>query len=1061
MTVERLESSGVGSFDELCTQATEFFSKSADPFEKFWMIVPRPVHSRALAQRLSTELGICAGIEFSSVNRFIHQLRSSAGIDDDFWQTPKLAGKLHTLLALNLGEEWFRPVQHYLYPGESRPGRNYATAIRIAKLFKRYQTVHPALLMEWAAENLVDSSGNPLGERELWQAKLFQQLLSQYPTALQQDELLIGKLPFGGKRIGVFTLTGLDAAQTRIFSALAAHNDVCWWQLQQVHPESSSPLREAYGAAELTSTEHLPATCLNPLAQPDSLLGMVQQELVSVGRPTTPRIADGSIQIHASHGPDRQVEVLREVLCTLFEDDPTLEPRDVVILCQDLSTYTPLLQADFCLPPEDNHPGNQLRLRVTSQQQASTNLVLSLLDQLLQIIEGRAEVTELLAILSNPVVMPRFGLDDGLLSELTDLLSETNTNWGVDRTTRDRFDVPVPQQGTWLHGINRLLAGVAFSDQAPASLGNVLPFGLISAGDLDLLGALAEFISRVRKTALDFSHPASMSGWRKRFTTAIELFTEVDQANDWQLDNAIAALDSLGEDESILLSLAEYRVAFNQLLSPPPPRPYFLTGSLDVGRIDEFTGLPYRVVCLLGLDESFPPSEPFDGDELTNGIENAPRDQQRVLARQELLTAVLSTKEKFVVITKGADPVTNKQLDAPITILDLLTACDVAGPAGKWRDSAATIPSIVTHHPLQPFARENFTGDAGIPISFDQDAADGANAVPKSEPPSPAWLTSFQAAPESTVQLAELVKFFTDPAAALVATVGLPKAEYRVELASELPVEVDQLQRWKIGDQLVRSMLAGKTAEQSRDELLLTGLLPAGKSGERYLPHPTDDPKGLVAQAEAIARKIESISQSSAPHTRSVQLKLGEYTLIGDLKLHGNLLVQSGFGGIRAKHLLESWLSLLSAAAMGNDGVSAAILKSRSRYLAPPTPGQAQEILHGLLQLRESGLHQPLPFPAQLSLDITQTAMGRPFLGWQRKEGSLSFTPVDSAREKWGYLLDQSPAWTRFFSDVDELLIPPSLTSDPGYQLGVPRLVAVADWLWKPLGKHVVKESGR
>ncbi len=34
--------------------------------------------------------------------------------------------------------------------------------------------------------------------------------------------------------------------------------------------------------------------------------------------------ADASVQVHACHGPARQVEVLRECLLHLFEDDPTL-----------------------------------------------------------------------------------------------------------------------------------------------------------------------------------------------------------------------------------------------------------------------------------------------------------------------------------------------------------------------------------------------------------------------------------------------------------------------------------------------------------------------------------------------------------------------------------------------------------------------------------------------------------------------------------------------------------------------------------------------------------------
>ena len=39
------------------------------------------------------------------------------------------------------------------------------------------------------------------------------------------------------------------------------------------------------------------------------------------------------------------VEVLREVLVGLLQDDPTLEPRDVLVMCPDIETYAPLVQA--------------------------------------------------------------------------------------------------------------------------------------------------------------------------------------------------------------------------------------------------------------------------------------------------------------------------------------------------------------------------------------------------------------------------------------------------------------------------------------------------------------------------------------------------------------------------------------------------------------------------------------------------------------------------------------------------------------------------------------------
>ncbi len=53
------------------------------------------------------------------------------------------------------------------------------------------------------------------------------------------------------------------------------------------------------------------------------------------------------MQVHACHGPARQVEVLREVLLGLLADDPTLEPRDILVMCPDIESYAPLITAAF------------------------------------------------------------------------------------------------------------------------------------------------------------------------------------------------------------------------------------------------------------------------------------------------------------------------------------------------------------------------------------------------------------------------------------------------------------------------------------------------------------------------------------------------------------------------------------------------------------------------------------------------------------------------------------------------------------------------------------------
>ena len=59
------------------------------------------------------------------------------------------------------------------------------------------------------------------------------------------------------------------------------------------------------------------------------------------------RAGDDSVQVHSCYGRARQVEVLRDAILHLLADDPTLEPRDVIVMCPDIETFAPLVHATF------------------------------------------------------------------------------------------------------------------------------------------------------------------------------------------------------------------------------------------------------------------------------------------------------------------------------------------------------------------------------------------------------------------------------------------------------------------------------------------------------------------------------------------------------------------------------------------------------------------------------------------------------------------------------------------------------------------------------------------
>ena len=181
---------------------------------------------------------------------------------------------------------------------------------------------------------------------------------------------------------------------------------------------------------------------------------------------------DRSVQVHSCHGPDRQVDVLREVLLGLLVDDATLEPRDILVMCPDIETYAPLIAADFGLGEvvPDAHPAHRLRVRLADRSLVQTNPLLAVAAQLLTLAGGRVTASAVLNLIQSDPVRARFNFTDDDLDDITDWVRESNIRWGLDKKHREPYGVNFVHH-TWRFGLDRVLTGVAVSDDADRYFG--------------------------------------------------------------------------------------------------------------------------------------------------------------------------------------------------------------------------------------------------------------------------------------------------------------------------------------------------------------------------------------------------------------------------------------------------------------------------------------------------------------------------------------------------------------------------------------------------------------
>ncbi len=714
-----------------------------------------------------------------------------------------------------------------------------------------------------------------------------------------------------------------------------------------------------------------------------TLLGWLQHDLRANHAPSaderaarTLRADDRSLQVHACHGAARQVDVLREVLVGLLDDDPTLEPRDILVMCPDIETFAPLISAGFGLAPTGatepdvvGHPAHQLRVRLADRALSSTNPLLGVADALLQLAGGRVTASEVLDLASSEPCRRRFGFTDDDLDRVNRWVARSGVRWGLDASGRTAFAMEGFAHNTWQAGVDRVLLGVAMSGDDHRHLGRGLPLDDVGSGEIDLAGRLAELLDRLG-AALDGLHSArSAQEWMERLRQAVLGLTDVDPDDAWQvpqfereLVRAAAADQHHDGSGGVELRLADVRALLGSRLAGRPTRANFRTGTLTVCTMVPMRSVPHRVVCLVGLDDGvFPRLTSADGDDALARRPLTGERDVRSEDRQLLLDALLAATEHVVITYTGANEHSGAPRPPAVPLGEVLDAVD--------RTTAVPLRERVrTRHPLQPYDARNLVpgrlGDDDRPFSFDRAALAGARSAAgvRVEPP-PLLTGPLPPRPPDDVSLADLKAFFAHPARSFlrsrldVATPFEPD-----ELSDAIPVDLDNLALWQVGDGLLREVLAGQDPVAVMLAEQLRGTLPPGRLGEAQLQKVTEECQKLWA------RTAELRSEES----RSVDVEVdlgGGRRLTGTVGgVHGSRILSLGYSRLKPRQRLMAWLDLLALTASHPDHhwTSHAVGRERAgpkRALAGPLDHRCVDRLRELVALRDLGLTTPLPVP--------------------------------------------------------------------------------------------------
>lgn len=1070
-----------------------------DPFTAEVIAVPARGAERWINQRLALRLGvpvggtdgdgIAANIEFPSPDALVADaVASASGIDPDTdpWRGEALVWSVLDVLDELVDEPMGRALAHHL--GHSgiggwaeqsgyRARRRHATAEFIAGLLRSYTAERPDMVLDWITGDDHDGYRAPLPEDLAWQPELVRRLcratsvpapaqrLAPACAALRAEPALVA-LP---SRISIYGAGRLTTEQLRVISALAQAREVHLWL---PHPgpglwDRVAALRadgDAGARGVLANPENQLLNGLSreiqalqwrlaPLVDAErehrapepaaTLLGRLQRGIHRdiAPHPQPDATADGTLEIHACHGPARMVEALRERLVRLFEDDRTLEPREVLIACPEVETFAPLITAAFGRSAEESaarHPGQRLRVRLADRSLRFTNPVLDVIAAVLGLAEGRATVAEVLDLAAGEAVRRRFRFTDGDAERMREWAGPSGARWGFDAAARERFGLGGFPQNTLSTALDRILLGVVADETADQWLGLGLPLDDVESTDIDLVGRYAEYLTRLGAATADCRGRRSAAQWARLLERITEELTDVSPREAWQQAQASREIaEALGGGGERELELGEVRGLLERRWAAKPTRANFRTGELTVCTLTPMRSVPHRVVVLLGLDdEVFPRRTRVGGDDVLGRRPALGERDPRAEDRQLLLDATLSATERLLIFYTGADPVSGGR--RPPT-----------APVAELRDAAqallgADAPGLTFRHPLQPFAPENFDAaklGRGVPYSFDAMALAGAHARQRPPTPPPPLIDGpLTPVPAADVDLADLIAFCEHPIKAFLRQrLGFTVPPVEEELDGSLTVESDGLARWQIGDRMLTSRLAGANEAAFTGAELRRGTLPPFRLGGAVLGSISANVERLVAAAPTAADPGDTVD---------VAVDLGEgRVLLGSIpQVRGGRLVYVTYSRLKPQHRLRAWVELLAlGAGLGAGGRGAKLTATviaqgsagtgRSVLTLPEDP---VSILRQLVALRDRGLTEPLPIFPQASEAYAQ----------RRARGLSEQLAVDGARAAFDGTYGER-ATDRSIGYLGGDLFERSVHPAQGCQLG-----ALAREMWMPLTTH-------
>ena len=971
----------------------------SSPFSPEIVVVQSRGMERWIAMELSRHNGICANCFFPFPNAFLQEMFNKTIPDipeESFFDPLTMTFRIMKVLPECIHLPGFESLKRYL-SDEDTGLKLFQISKRIGDLFDQYLVFRPEMIFQWEK-----------GKDQHWQANLWRKISSGkehlhraglWKAFLEKIRKSPRQIEHFPERVSIFGISYLPPFYLEAFLEISSRSQVnlflmnpCkeYWgdivsdresrKMREKNTRSKDLSEELYleeGHRLLASMGTLGKNFISLISDLDSqifelfkenqghtILEKIQSDILNLNNRRFSSLSsefhdpsswiDSSVQIHSCHSPMREIEVLHDNILAMFEEDPGLLPKDIIVMTPDIHLYAPFVQAVFGAQMDEK---KRIPFAIADQSIMKESRIIEGFMSILDLNNSRMSVNRVMALLELPEIREKFNISESEIEILERWIIETNIRWGIDEEHRRRIGLPVFSENTWKAGIERLLLGYAMPGFESKMFSGILPYDHIEGSEAKTLGKFIEFLDRLFNSVVSFNQARTLSGWSQFFSDIIEQFFAPEQDSEPELHVLRTILEDMPKKEALsgfekTIKIEVVKSYLWGLLEDEHLRRGFISGGVTFCAMLPMRSIPFKVICLVGMNSDAYPREAkkLEFDLMTKqpriGDRNRRNDDKYLF-----LEALLSARNKFYISYVGQSIQDNARTQPSVLVSELID-CIKEG-------FGFSEEQVVIFHRLQAFSPEYFKNKSKLfSYSYENFVASSKMFEQKEMPP---FISTTLPEPDKefkNLSIKAICAFFNNPAKYLLEKrLGVYLHERAGILDERENFRLDHLEKYVLDQELVTKSLSGTSLKDIFPLIKASGGLPHGNVGE-YIYNE------LSLDAEDFVRKIKDKTRDQHLEDFDVELDIEDFKMFDRVTdVYENGVIKTIYANIKPKYLLNTWIYHLIICVLleqKRSVLSVLICKDAAWEFKPVS--SALDILKSLLDIYWKGISEPLHF---------------------------------------------------------------------------------------------------